>query len=558
MRFRLESRTTVLIIAIIALLVVVVYPLARVVVESFEYDDAFSIRNYVDAVTNRGFFTAARNTLVIGVVTTILATIVGTLLAWVAGRTDIPWRRFFRGAFLFPFVIPPFIGAVAWKQILGPVGYLNDAWMSLTGTDQPLWNMYGPDGIVFVLTFHLYPFVYLTVVRALERMNPELEEAARVAGSRRFAVMRRITLPLVLPAIASGATLVFIAAVANFGIPAILGFPENYYVLTTRIYSAVVRGAEANSLQRAAALSVLLGILAAGGLLTQRLILRGRDYTVISGKSIQPSRIELGGHRVWITAAATVFVLVATIAPVLAVLLTALTRTYGLPPVPSNWTLQNIGHVLFVNRTTRRAIRNSLFLATSAATIITFFGAVLAYLIEKTKIRGRLAIDFIANMPYALPGTVVAVAMILAWLRPIFGVRLYNTIWILLIAYVARYLAFGVRSTSAALAQVDVSLEEAARVSGAGWFRGFRDVMIPLIRPGLLNGWFLVFLPSLRELTISALLWSSRHETIGVMVFNLQDAGDVVGSAALAAVMMIVLIIANLLTRRLSGGRMGI
>ncbi|UCC77964.1 MAG: iron ABC transporter permease, partial [Anaerolineales bacterium] len=171
----------------------------------------------------------------------------------------------------------------------------------------------------------------------------------------------------------------------------------------------------------------------------------------------------------------------------------------------------------------------------------------------------RYLLDAVSSIPYALPGTVVAVAMILAWLKPLplIRVSLYNTIWILLVAYVARYLAFGVRTISGSLAQIHDSLEEASRISGANWLQTFRRVVIPLIIPGLFAGWFQVFMPTLRELTLSALLWSARHETIGVMVFNLQESGNTVASAALAVVMMVVLVTANLVTRRVTGGRLG-
>jgi iron(III) transport system permease protein len=247
------------------------------------------------------------------------------------------------------------------------------------------------------------------------------------------------------------------------------------------------------------------------------------------------------------------------VAPLVAILLTALTRAYGLPPTPANLTLKNFHHVLFVSASSGRAIRNSLILAVGAATGVSLLGSLIAYVVVKTKMRFRAAVDFIANMPYAIPGTVVAVAMILAWLRPIPNVAfsLYNTLWILLVAYIARYLAFGVRSTSGSLAQIHESLEEAAQVSGANWLQSFRDIVVPLIQPGLFAGWFLVFMPALRELTISILLWSSGHETIGVMVFNLQESGNTTASAALAVLMVAVLLVANILTRRLTGGRLG-
>jgi iron(III) transport system permease protein len=258
-------------------------------------------------------------------------------------------------------------------------------------------------------------------------MNPELEEAAQIAGSSIFSVMWTITIPLVLPGIASGAVLVFIACIANFGIPAILGFPENYFVLTTKIWEAVTQSAQPNSLSLASALAVLLGLVAGSGLLVQRLYLKKKDYTVLSGKSMQPNIITLGKHKRWILPFCVLVVLITSIAPIIAIVLTALTRAYGLAPTPANWTLQNFYEVLFQNQTTKRAIRNSIFLAFSAATVISLLGALIAYIVVKTKVRGRFVLDFLSNMPYALPGTVVAVAMILAWLKPVplIGVRLW-------------------------------------------------------------------------------------------------------------------------------------
>jgi iron(III) transport system permease protein len=545
--------------AVLVLLVIVAYPLSKIVIQSFKYDQHVSLQNFLRIFTNKSNFVALRHSLEISLLTTLFATVLGTFLAWVVARTDCPGRDFFRTAFILPFITPPFIGAFAWRILLGPVGYLNKAYMALSGAESPLWNFYGPDGIVTVMTLHIYPLVYITTLGALERMNPELEEAAQISGSPVFAVMRQITLPLMMPSILSGAVLVFIASIANFGIPAILGFPENYYVLTTKIWEAVTLSSQANSLSLAAALSVLLGLVAGAGLVLQRFYLKRKEYTVISGKSMHPNLVLLGGHKGWLVPLLFLIVGITSFAPIIAILLTSLVKALGISPTPANWTLQNFYDVLFINRTARRAIRNSVVLALSSATIISLLGALIAYIVVKTRLRGRGIIDLISSMPYALPGTVVAVAMILAWLKPLplIGVSIYNTLWILLVAYIARYLAFGVRTTSASLQQIHVSMEEAARISGATWFQTFRDIVLPLIAPGLFASWFLVFMPTLRELTISILLWSTKRETIGVMVFNLQESGNTVASAALAVIMMLVLLIANIATRKLTRGRIG-
>ena len=558
-RLSIDSGQALLAFVVLILTILVVYPLAQLVIQSIQYDQQWSLGSYVRAIADESNLLALRHSLEISIAAMLGATVLGTFLAWLVARTDLPGRDFFRTAFVLPFLIPPFIGALAWLQILGPVCYLNKIHMALTGASEPLWNIYGPAGIVLVMMLHEYPTVFISVLGGLARMNPELEEAAQISGSRVFRVMRDITLPLMMPPILAGALLVFITNLANFGVPAILGFSDNYYVLTTQIYRAITRSTQPNMLNIAAATSILLALVSGLGIFLQRFYLGGKEYAVISGKSMQPNIVRLGAHRYWLFALASVVVLVTVVAPLVAILLTALVRAYGLPPLPENLTLQNFYDVLMLNQSARRGIVNSLGLAVAAATIISLLSAFIAYIIVKTKMRGRALLDFISNAPYTLPGTVVALAMILAWLKPIplIDFRLYNTIWILLVAYVARYLAFGVRTAAGSLAQVHSSLEEAARISGAGWLQSFRDIVVPLIRPGLFAGWFLVFIPCLRELTISALLWSTRNETIGVVVFSLQQSGNTAASAALAVIMVIVLLLANLITRRLTGDKLG-
>jgi iron(III) transport system permease protein len=557
---RISLAAVILGLAVLLLGIFVIYPMGTMIVQSFIYNSKLSLHNYLLALRQPGNLVALGHTLQISIGSMIGSTALGTLAAWIVARTDLPGRSLLRTAFVFPFLIPPFVGALAWRQLLGPVGYLSKIYMAFTGAESVPWSIYGAAGIVLVMIMHSYPLVYITALGGLERMNPELEEAAQSSGAEIFRVMRDVTLPLMAPTILAGAVLVFTTEIANFGIPAVLGYSENYFVLTTKIYQAVTKSfSNPNALSMAASLSMVLAVIAAGGIIAQKLILRGREYAVLSGKSMQPNLVRLGSHKVWLVPAAWAIVFVTTIAPVLSIFTTALIRAYGLPPTLGNLTLDNFAQVLFMNAAARRGIVNSLMLSAAAATIIAFLGALIAYILVRTKLPGREVLDFFSAMPYAVPGTVVALAMILAWLKPLPLTRivLYNTIWILLIAYIARYLTFGVRSTAGSLQQVHPSLEEAARICGANWLQSFRDVMLPLITPGLFAGWFLVFMPCLRELTVSILLWSAGNETVGVMVFNLQEDGHITLCAALAMMMLAVLVGANLVTRRVTGGKLG-
>jgi iron(III) transport system permease protein len=411
-------------------------------------------------------------------------------------------------------------------------------------------------GLIWVMALYLYPFVFITVVGALERMDPTLEEAARTCGSRTMKIMKDITLPLVAPSIAGGALLVFASSIANFGIPALIGMQGRVFVLTTMIYSYMHSGGF-KGISMAASLSIMLMGISVGALLLNNLYLKKKQYTLISGKSMRPKTLSLGRWKIPCFVLACVIVFVTVILPFFSIVLTSLLDAWGADITWENLTLRNYKYILFDYRLTRDALKNSFLLAISSATICMILGSLIAYISIKTKIKGRKLLETISLIPYTIPGTVVAIAMILAWSGG-FGINLYNTFWILLVAYVAHYLAFAVRTTSASLEQIHSSLEEAARVSGGSWTTSLKDIVIPLIRPGLVAGWFLIFMPTLRELTMSILLWGPRTVTIGVAVFEMQEAGYVQISAAFATLLLIIVIAGNLLVKKLTRGKIGI
>lgn len=374
------------------LVVTAVYPIAKVAVEALTRGGSTGLGNFAAALGDERNLLALRHSLEVALSSTVIATAIGAFLAWLVARTDLPGRRFFRTAFVLPFLIPPFVGAIAWLYILGPVGYLNRLWMTITGSSEPLFVIYGYAGIVLVLVLHDIPLVYLTVLGGLERMNPELEEAAQISGSGTWRVMRTITLPLMVPVLLAAAVLTFTSDIAEFGIPAVLGFSQGYFVLPVKIYEQIARGFAADSIGLAAALAVVLMSTGALALLVQRWLLRGdraQRYVVISGKSMQPNRVRLGTARWWLFALCLTLVLATTVMPVAAVALTSLIRSVGLSPAPENWSLRHFEAVLTGLPAATRGIRNSLVLAVSAATIVAVLGALIAYLIVRTRLRGR-------------------------------------------------------------------------------------------------------------------------------------------------------------------------
>lgn len=554
-RFGIETASYLVLTLVICF--VVLYPAYRLVWRSFHVGatGAVTFAPYRDLVADRRTRVAFGHTLVIGIVATALATALGIALAWLVVRADLPAARFFRLVFALPFYVPSFIGAIAWLQIIGPVGYVNQVYKHLAGVGDPLFRPYGAGGIVFLLVLHHFPLVYLPVTAALDRSQPVLEDAARVSGASSGRVFRDISLPLLAPAVFAGMFLVFVTCLADFGIAAVMGIPARYYVLTTRIYQVALDYDTPNNLAVAAAMSMLLVLVAGAALVAQRRLLARRHYNVTGAQGRAVDRLPLGRWRGPVTALAATFATGVLVAPLVAVALSALTRVAGYAPTPGNLTLHNF-HIAFIETdATRRAIRNSLLLAVLSATIIMSLGCAMAWFRLRTRVPGSGALEAVATLPYAVPGTVLALAFILAFARPVFGLRLYNTLWIILFAYLARFFTFGITTASAALRGVSETLPAAARVSGATWWQAQRDTVFPLIRPALLGGWLFVFVPCLAELTVSALLYSAGHETVGVAVFNLLESGIISPAAALALVLMLIALGGSLLAQVLTRAR---
>ncbi len=523
----------------------IVYPLFQVVWRSLRVDEAWSLANYTDVFLRPRNFIAVWNSLWVSVIATAISVVIGVLGAFLVMRTDLPWKRGFGLLLVLPFAIPPLFAAMGWVQLAGPVGLFAQGWRQIFGPGPVPWNIYSPGGIVFVLAVSNYPLVFLTVAGALQRVDPSLEEAARTAGVGTWRIMRDITLPLVKPAIYGGALLAFVSSIDNFGIPAVLGMRAHFYVLTTRIYEALT----IPNMALATAMSVLLVLVALVSMLGFRYAEGARSrYAVIGGKSVTPNVIRLGRARRYVTAGLCLVIFVVVLMPLFALGLTSLLRFWGAPLIAENFTLGHYTAVLNASGA-RRGIINSLFLAAAAATILIVVTALISYLNVKARMRGAGTLDGLGLIPFALPGSVIGVAMILAWSNPPIGPTLYGTIWILLMAYIMRYMAFGLQTTRATLAQIHDSLEEAGQAAGAGRLRVIRDITFPLLRPGMVAGWILIFISAFNELTVSVLIWTSGAETIGVWIFLMQDSGHTGRASALAVLTLPVILVLYILMR---------
>ena len=541
----------ILFLSIAILVIVVAVPVLLILFNAFWVNGEFNLRDVVNIIMEPETYKALTNSLIIASGTTIGSTIVGTFFAWLVTRTDLPYKAFMKSMFLVPFMLPSFIGALAWKMLLSPnAGFINKFFINNFGFEGPIFNIYSYLGIVLVEVMYLFPFVFIQVCGALERMDPTLEESARISGAGLFTITRKITIPLVLPSILSGALLIMLYSMAHFGTVAVLGIENGIFNIPTLIYQRIHQSAGSfDSIRTGTVLATVLVITAAFIIWLQGKILSKGHYQIIGGKSFRPMELKLRALRVPLLIICLAYIAFTIVLPTAVIFLVGGLKTYGLPFTLQNLSLDNYKFILFDYKVTKDAIWNSVSLGLSAALITMFAGVMISYVIVKMKVRGKGILEFLGMLPFSVPGSVIALGVILAWSGQ-FGINLYNTVWIILVAYIARYMGFSLKANSAALEQVHDSLVEAARSCGATMWQTLKDIVIPLVRPGMLASFFLIFLPSLRELTVSIMLYAPTTRTIGVAIYTLNEDGETVVSAALAGIALILIIVGQTLINR--------
>ena len=542
--------------SIAILVIVVAVPVLLIFLNAFFSGGKLNIADVITVLQEPDTYEALVNSLIIAVGTTFGSTCVGTFFAWLVTRTDLPYKKFMKGMFLVPFMLPSFIGALAWKMLLSPrAGYINRFFMDALGFDGPVFNIYSFIGIILVEVMYLFPFVFIQVCGALERMDPTLEESARISGAGLFTITRKITIPLVMPSILSGSLLIMLYSMAHFGTVAVLGIENGIFNIPTLIYQRIHQSAGSfASIRTGTVLASVLVVSAALIIWLQNKVQGKGRYQIIAGKSFRPVELKLRGLRAPLFVFCIAYIAFTIVLPTVVIFLVGGLRTYGLPFTWDNLSLANYKFILFDYKVTRDAIWNSITLGLGAALITMFAGVMISYVIVKMKVRGKGILEFLGMLPFSVPGSVIALGVILAWSGK-YGVNLYNTVWIILVAYIARYMAFSLKANSAALEQVHDSLVEAARASGATMWQALKDIVLPLVRPGMLAAFFLIFLPSLRELTVSIMLYAPTTRTIGVAIYTLNEDGETVVSAALAGVALILIITGQTLINRFTGKR---
>jgi iron(III) transport system permease protein len=532
---------------------IAILPIARLLVEGVMPGGVAGLGPFRRVLGDPATWVALGHTLWVSLAAMVISGLVGGAMALVVALTDLPAKRVLVFGFVMLLMVPSQITTIAWIELLGPSSALLHliGLAPAPGTRHPL---YSATGITLLLGLEHAPLAFLGLRTALRSLPGELIEAARASGARPLRVVRTVILPLMGPSLIAGMALAFVSNIGNFGTPALLGIPARFPMLTTLIYQRL-SGFGPRVLSEVAVLSLLLGVIAIAGVLVEAWLSGRRDVRV-DGAAATPVRLPLGRWRwpvivtVWGFLAATLLV------PLAALLSTALVRAYGQPLGFDTATLDNFRFILFEHPAARRAAVNSLGLALAAAALLFLAAVPVAYFAVWRRRRLMRALVLATELAYALPGVVLAIAAILIFIRPVLGLSLYNTLGIILMAYLARFFTLAQRPVAAAFRQLDIRLEEAAEMSGAGFARRVLTVALPLVAPAAAAGGLLVFLTAFNELTVSALLWSAGHETLGVVVFSLEQGGDNTLAAAIAGLTVVATVglmaLASYLTRNLA------
>ncbi|MFA1625205.1 ABC transporter permease [Rhizobium mongolense] len=539
---------------ILVVLILSVLPLARLAVAGI----AALANGGVSAVlADPALWSATYYTIVTAILGTVISLVIGCAFAFLLTLTDIRGKGLLSFLFVLPMMIPPQVTALAWVQMSGPSSPLLKALHIAPplGSPQPLYSV---GGIALLYGVQHAPLVYLALRAGLMALPRDGVEAARLSGASSFRVFRDIILPLSLPGVIAGAAISFVSCTGNFGIPAILGIPASIYTLPTLIFSKF-SAFTSRTFGEVALLSAIIAIISVAGLAIQDRALRGRDYRVL-GLSGATATFDLGGWKYLFAPPLWVILFFMLAAPFFALLAGALVPAYGVPLSFKTMSFNAFHEILFHQAVTRTAFVNSLSLAAGTAMCLLLVTVLSAYALTRRRDAISRAVSSLIEIPYSLPGIVIAVCFILVFAAPlpVLNITFYGTIWIILIAYLSSFFAVSLKPVVSAFHQLDPALEEAARLSGAGFFRRLRDIIVPLIAPAAGASVILVFLIACNELTISALLWSAGTQTLGVAIYNLDDSGssDLASALSVLIVLMVIvmMLLLELLAKRLPKG----
>lgn len=516
----------------------------------------YTIQNYVKAYFDREFYLLFWNSIKYALGTCAVSFVIGTYLAWISERTNTPLKKLFVVMALIPFIIPGILSTIAWILLLSPkIGLINLVVQQALGLESAPFNIYSMGGMIWAEAIHLYPLGFLLMSAAFRNMDTSLEEAALTAGSNTLRTFMTVTFPLMRPAMFAVLLIMFVRGMEAFEVPALVGVPARISVFTTKIFLAIHQFPSDFGLAGAYAVT-LLAISTVGVLIYQR-ITRGEErYATVTGKGYRPRVIDLGPWK-YVTCASAFFIFfLAVILPVFVLLWSSFIPYYGIPSreLFDKLTLANFQYILNYPLALT-AFKNSFYLSVGSATLVMLLTSVIAWITVKSKLPGRAFLDNMTFIPIAMPGIVLGVSLI--WVYLTLPIPIYGTIWVLLLAYMTKFMPYGIRAASASMIQINKELEEASLTAGGTWFQTFRKVILPLLMPGFIAGWIYISIVALRELSTSILLYSYNSTVLSIMAFDLWEGGQYTYVCALG-VLMVLLLVAMAFTARKLGAKIGI
>lgn len=556
---RFDAKWIVIGIVVAAVAWLALVPLVFLVWQSFltpgtaASPSVATLGNYIQAYTNPETFSLFVNSVVFASGTACLALVVGGFLAWLNERTNTPFKMLFYAAAIVPLVIPGILFTVAWIMLASPkIGIFNLLARNLFGIQDPIFNVYSMTGMIWVDGLHYSPIAFLLMSAAFRAMDPSLEESAMMSGASIRQIAMRITFKLAWPAVLGSFLILFVRSLESFEVPALLGLPVGIQVFTSSIYKAIHEYPSNVGLASAYAIT-LLAIASFGIYFQSRLVSHGSRYSTVTGKGFRPRPMDLGAWRIPAGILLILYVLLVVVLPFLVLLWSSLQKYYS---VPSYAALKNISFAAYVKMinypTVDRAVINSLILSLGSAALVMLMTSVICWIVVRTKLPGRWLLDNLASLPMVFPGLVLGLSVMICYLYLDIGI--YGTLWIMLIAYVTRFMPYGMRYNMTSMLQIHKELEESAAMSGAGWLTTFWRILLPLLKPGLLAGWIYVVVVSVRELSSSVLLYSSGSEVVSIVIWELWQNGQYVELSAfgvmLIAALFVIVIIAQLVGRR--------
>ena len=521
------------------LVMLIVLPMSWLAYYSFvDKDGSFTLGNFATLINDPTLLDPLITTFTLATSVSLICCAVAAPMGWLVARTDMPFRRTVRLLVTASFVTPPFLGAIAWELLAAPnSGLINKVYRIVTGADSDavLFNIYSFPGLIFVVSCYTFPYVFVLVANALDRTPGELEDASSVLGGGTWVTARRVTIPLALPALLAGALVAFLQAMTLFGSPAILALPAGFHTMTTKIWSLFQYPPKP---ELAAAASLPLLILTVILLRAEHMILGRRSYAVLGGKNSEPRIIPLG----WLKWVALAFCFIVLLNPVFlpygALLNATFSKVASQFVTFTNFTAHNIYFVFFELSATKLALYNTFVLGIATATIGTVLAVVIAYLTSREAVTGHKALGFLATAPVAIPGIVLGVGLFLSYTRPPFV--LYGTLWILLLAFLTLAMPAAYQQMQSAFKAIHPELEDASRILGATRLTALRQITAPLLRTSVIATWCFVFVGTIRELSAAVMLFTSDTKVLSVLIFDLNESGDLAAISVLGLTLLVV------------------